>query len=93
MLTVQPLVSQPNFVKGPMIMIPYTVSPYQPFAGQTIANGTSVTRPSDGCQWTVTNSHPWPGAYDRIALILQLTTPPTSPPQTILTTDTLNIGS
>ena len=93
MLTVQPLGSQPTFQQGPMIMIPYTIDPTQPFAGQTVPNGTTVTRVSDSCEWSVVNSFPWPNYYDRIVLILSLVTPPTTPIQMISVRDTLNIGS
>jgi hypothetical protein len=92
MVTVQPLSSLPKYSAGPMIQIPFTIDPTKDFPSQTLAPGTPVVRPSDGCQWTVASSFPWPGWNDRICLVLSLVTPPTNPVQIIKLTDTLNIG-
>ncbi len=102
MLTVNPMASSPDYVPGPLVMIPFTLNPAQSFASQTVPNGTTVVRPSDGTQWVVVNTYPWStqsvptnwptsGYTDRIVLLLSLVTAPTSPVQVILVTDTLNI--
>ncbi len=79
---------------GPAVLITYTWDPtVGPFQGQTVPNGTSVTRPSDGTQWTVSESYPLPNLFDRIYLVLSLVTPPTTPVQMPAINDSLNIGS
>ena len=96
MLTLQPICSNKATRFNPAtILIPKDppIDPYSDFMAQTIPNGTTVTRPSDGCQWTIAASWPYPGWPDRITLQLTQVTPVSNPPQVILSTDTLNIGS
>ena len=93
MITCIPLSTGPIKENGLMVLIPFTIDPSQPFADQTIANGTPVVRPSDGCQWTVVDSSPFPQWNDRICIVVSLVTAPTKPKQVITMRDTINIGS
>ena len=93
MVTVTPLNSMPTYSQ---ILVPSSTVPLS-----AVPNGTPVTRPSDGCQWTVTASSLWPQPpwtqpqpmpFQNTLLTLSLVTPPTDPVQTIAVTDSLNIG-
>lgn len=88
------LQTTPAFYPTPAVTVAFTWDPSQgDFQSQTVPNGTTITRPSDGTQWTVQESYPYTNnVYDRIQLVVALLTPPTDPIQRLAVNDAINIG-
>lgn len=92
MQTVNVISSIPRMPGGPAVLIAYSWDPsVGDFPSQTIPNGTVMTRPSDGAQWTIVSTSPFGGWLDRIGVVLSAPTPSDANP--ITTLDQLNFGS